>query len=50
MLGRTSWCGFSFDCLWLRKLEKEMVKDLERNEAFIGILFMEIKEIRRTGR
>jgi len=31
-------------------LAKEMAKDLERHEAFIGILFMKIKEIRRKER
>jgi len=31
-------------------LEKEMENTLERHEAFIGILFMKIKKIRRKGR
>jgi len=38
----------SFGCLWLRKLE--MAKALENHEAFIGILFMNIKEIRGKER
>jgi len=37
--------GVSLRLLWLRKLEKEMSKDLERNEEFIGILFMKIMEL-----
>jgi len=40
----------SFGCLWLRKFAKAMAKALERNDAFIGILFMKIKQIRRKGR
>ena len=42
--------GCSFGLLWLKKLEKEMRKTLERHEALIGILFMKIMEIRRKGR
>jgi len=38
--------GFHFGLLWLMNLEKEMGKDLERNEAFVDILFMKIMEIR----
>jgi len=30
-------------------LAKAMAKALERGEAFIGILFMKIKEFRRKG-
>lgn len=39
-----SWC--SFQLLRQRKLAKEMEKALERYEVLIGILFMEIMEIR----
>jgi len=42
--------GCRFGLFWLRKLEKAMAKVLERHEAFIGILFMKIMEIRRKGR
>jgi len=33
-----------------KEIGKTMAKALERHEAFIGILFMKIKEIRRKGR
>ncbi len=42
--------GCSFSLLWIRKLEKEMAKALERHEAFIEILFMKIIRIRRKVR
>ena len=42
--------GCSFGLLWLRKLEKEIEKDLESNETLIDILFIKIMENRRKGR
>ena len=39
--------GCSFGLLWLRKLAKEMAKDLERKMDFLAHLFMKIIEIRR---
>jgi len=44
--GKKILVGCQFGLLWLTKLEKA----LEMNEAFIGILFMKIIEIRRKGR
>jgi len=42
--------GCSFGLLWIRKLEKEMVKALKRKMAFLAHLFMKIMKIRRKGR
>ena len=45
--GKNILVGIHFGLLWLRKLEKEMEKALERHEALIGILFMKTMQIRR---
>ena len=50
MVGKKILVGVDFGLLWLKKLAKPMEKDLERNEALIGILFMKIMEIGRKGR
>ena len=42
--------GCSFGLLWLRKLEKSMVKALKRKKLFLAHLFMKLMEIRRKGR
>lgn len=42
--------GSSFILLCLRKLAKEMEKDLERKMAFLAHLFMKIMEIKRKWR
>jgi len=50
MVGKNILVECHFSLLWLSKLEREMENALERYEAFIGILFMKIKENRRKGR
>jgi len=40
----------SFGCLWLRKLAKEMAKELKRKKCILAHLFMKIMEIRKKGR
>ena len=42
--------GCSFDCLWLRKLAKEIGKALERQNGILAQLFMKKIEIRRKRR
>ena len=42
--------GCSFQLIWLRKLEKEIEKDLERKSVISWHLFMKIIENKRKWR
>jgi len=50
MFRKTLVMGITCDCLWLRKLAKEMAKALERQNGILAHLFMKIMEIRRKRR
>ena len=42
--------GYSFGCLWLRKLEKKMAKAFKGKKEFLAHFFMKTMEIRRKRR
>ena len=42
-MGKTSYSGYSFGLLWLRKLAKAIAKDLEKQIGIFGTFIYENK-------